>query len=447
VDATADGNLAAMAGAPYTVGAEDYGFPELNMAVTLVFNIEGVNWTELYIRNNVTRMLGEINANWGDPNAGALERLIWGYGKEAQAYEPADENMRLRGPNLARQQNGQILVNALLIFGVNPLDPESVAQGLERGKTELPHVIEFMQDHFKGFKNVTLADTAERLYVRESRHFLGEYRLTVTDVLENRDHWDRIAHGNYPVDIQPKSTADRGIVVGQPQIYSIPFRCLVPLDVENLLIAGRSASYDSLAHGSTRVVPVGVAAGEAAGAASAISIDAGVNYREMSKDESLIADLQRELVSRGAYLKEYDPPTDPVMDHWAYPGLKVIRAMGMTAGGYNNAYGLDEPVSFMRGQNTLNELANRVMKKIPGKEIPVIYFKEGTVDCLYLAEKIAYLIDQDAPKGQEAWAFLESEGIIDPELSERMGDPMSEATVGALYVLGARAYEKLTPEF
>jgi hypothetical protein len=446
IDATADGDLAAAAGAPYTVGAEDYGFPDSNMAVTLVFNIEDVNWTELYVRNNISRMLGEMNSNWGDPNAGALDRLIWGYGKEAQAYQPADENMRLRGPNLARQINGQILVNALLIFGVDPLDPESVEQGLERGGAELPHVIEFMRSSFNGFKHVTLVDAASRLYVRESRHFLGEYRLTVTDVLENKDHWDRIAHGNYPVDIQPRSPADRGLVVGQPQIYSIPFRCLTPLNVENLLIVGRSASYDSLAHGSVRVVPVGVAAGEAAGAAAAISIDAGVSFREMSKDEALITDLQQTLTDRGAYLKAYDPPAEPVMAHWAYPGLRVIRALGMAAGGYGNEYGLDDPVSFMRGQNILNELANRVMKKIPGREIPTIYFKEGTVDNLYLAEKIAYLIDQNAPKGQEAWTLLESLGIIDPELSRNIGDPASEANVGALYVLGARAYEKLVSE-
>jgi hypothetical protein len=122
----------------------------------------------------------------------------------------------------------------------------------------------------------------------------------------------------------------------------------------------------------------------------------------------------------------------------------VIRALGMAAGGYNNEYGLDEPVSFMRGQNILNELANRLMKRNPGREIPTIYFREGTVDHLYLAEKVASLIDPDAPKGQEAWRLLESLGVIDPELSLRMGDPASEAKVGALYVLGARAYELLT---
>jgi hypothetical protein len=63
------------------------------------------------------------------------------------------------------------------------------------------------------------------------------------------------------------------------------------------------------------------------------------------------------------------------------------------------------------------------------------------VDCLYLAEKIAYLTDQEAPKGEAAWAYLESVGIMDAALSRQIGDPLSEASVGVLYVLGARAYE------
>ena len=444
IDATVDADLAALAGVPYTVGAEDYGFPDTKMAVTLVFNITGVRWWELRIRNNISRFLGLINSNWGDPNAGALKRLAWGYGKEAKAYIPTDPAMSLRGPNLARQENGQILLNALLIYDVDPLDPESYKEGLNRGAKELPQVVEFINANFAGFSNAVLVDWAERLYVRESRHIIGEYRLSITDVLENRDFSDRIAHGNYPVDIQPSSVNDRGMVVGQPQIYSIPFRCIVPLEVENLLVVGRSASYDSLAHGSARVVPIGVAVGEAAGVAVSISIDHDLYIRDMSYDEQLIGELQEELKHRGAYLKAYDPPVLPIMEHWAYPGLRVIRSLGMVSGGYNNYYELDEPLNFMRGQNNLNELAKRIMKKAPDKQIPTIYFKEGAVETGYLAEKIAYLIDQSAPKGQEAWEYLVQIGIIDEVLSEKLGDPTAITTVGALYALGARAFDMLT---
>lgn len=98
--------------------------------------------------------------------------------------------------------------------------------------------------------------------MRESRHIIGEYQLTIDDVLENRDCWDKIAIGSYPVDVQPTAQQTYGTVVGNPDRYAIPYRSIVPLEVENLLVVGRSASYKSLAAGSARVIPIGMAEGE-----------------------------------------------------------------------------------------------------------------------------------------------------------------------------------------
>ena len=84
-------------------------------------------------------------------------------------------------------------------------------------------------------------------------------------MLENRDQWDKIAIGAYPVDVQPTATQTYGTVIGSPDRYAVPFRSLVPLKVDNLLVVGRSASYTSLAAGSARVIPLGMAEGEAAG--------------------------------------------------------------------------------------------------------------------------------------------------------------------------------------
>ncbi len=81
-----------------------------------------------------------------------------------------------------------MLVNALLLFGVDSLDPLARKEAIARGREEIPHILEFMRQEFPGFKHVEFVETAERLYVRETRHIMGEYRLTITDVLENRDH-------------------------------------------------------------------------------------------------------------------------------------------------------------------------------------------------------------------------------------------------------------------
>ena len=74
----------------------------------------------------------------------------------------------------------------------------------------------YVRENFVGFENAELVGTAEQLYVQESRHIIGEYQLTIDDVLENRDHWDRIAIGSYPVDVQPTAVQRWGTVIGNP---------------------------------------------------------------------------------------------------------------------------------------------------------------------------------------------------------------------------------------
>jgi len=351
IDSTVDGDIAAAAGAPYTWGGADYGAEWVKQGVTLVFELSGVNW------NEVTDFL----LNDGNPNSGVDEKRAWGFVNEANRYSTVDENMRFRGPNIARQRNGNLLLNGLIIFDVDALDPDSLAEGMERGRNEVPHIVSFMRENFAGFRNAEFVGHASRLYVRETRHFIGEYRLTINDVLENRDHWDRIGHARYPVDIQPTGPNNYGTIIGVPAIYSIPFRCLVPLGVEQLLIVGRSASFDSLAHGSARVMPIGMVSGQAAGTAVAYAVERGVTFREMTQNQESIRWLQNQLRQQGAFMIEYEPPRNAVMDHWAYPGLVVIRELGMASGGYSNDYGLD---NYAPSRWTLQYRANRMMRVI-----------------------------------------------------------------------------------
>ena len=236
--------------------------------------------------------------------------------------------MRLRGFNIARQNNGNVLINALIIFGVDPLSEESKAEGIARAQAEMEYLIPYIRENFAGFEKAELVKTAEQLYVRESRHIIGEYQLTIDDVLENRDQWDKIAIGAYPVDVQPTAAQTYGTVIGSPDRYAIPFRCLVPLKVDNLLVVGRSASYMSLAAGSARVIPIGMAEGEAAGVAAAYSVNNQMDFRTMSQEKTAIASVQEALKKQGAYLEDFEVH-EAFMDHWAYPGVKVLRSLGI----------------------------------------------------------------------------------------------------------------------
>ena len=335
IDATVDADVAAAAGAEYTYLGEDYGNLENVTGVTLVFELSGVNWQQVSQYLN-----GDDN-----PNTGCTDKAAWGYNEESFAYVPQDAQTRLRGLNVALQNNGNVLVNGFIIFGVDPLDEASKAAGMERGKAELEYIVHYLQQHFAGFENAQLAGTAEQLYVRESRHILGEYQLTLDDVLENRWFDDTVAIGSYPVDVPPNDSRLVGIILGNPDRYGVPFRCLVPLGVDDLLVVGRSASYTSLAAGSARVIPLGMAEGDAAGVAAAHAINNDMTVREVSKDAAAIAAVQQLLKEQGAYLEQWPAVQEAVEQHWAYEGVKTLRNLGLVYGGYQNDYRLDEPIT------------------------------------------------------------------------------------------------------
>ena len=282
IDATVDADVAAAAGAQYTYLGQDYGHTENVTGVTLVFEVSGVDWAA------VSKYLNEDN----NPNTGCTEKAAWGYNEESFAYIPQDSQTRLRGLNIALQENGNVLINGFIIFGVDPLDETSKTAGIERGKAELQHIIPYLQQNYIGFENAALVDTASQLYVRESRHILGEYQLTLDDVMENRWFDDTIAIGSYPVDVPPNARRLVGIIIGAPDRYGVPFRCLVPQNIDGMLVVGRSASYTSLAAGSARVIPVGMAEGDAAGVAAAYAKNNGMTFREISQNADAVTSIQ-----------------------------------------------------------------------------------------------------------------------------------------------------------
>ena len=424
IDATVDADVAAAAGAPYTIAGEDIGERDRHMGVTLVFELSGVDWDKV------------VNYLENDNNAGtgATEKTAWGYTREGYAYEPQDELMRLRGFNVARQDNGNVLVNALIIFGVDAMSEESKAQGIARAQKELEYIVPYVQQNFIGFEQAQLVGTASQLYVRESRHIVGEYQLTIDDVLENRDQWDKIAIVAYPADIQPTAGQTYGTVIGSPDRYAIPFRCLVPLNVENLLVIGRSASYTSLAAGSARVIPVGMAEGEAAGVAAAYSLDKQSSFREMSQNEKAIASVQKQLKKQGAYLDDFEVHED-FMEHWAYSGVKVIRSLGLLDGGYSNDYRLDEAMGKWRLQNMINNS----MKKT-GKDVTSIEVSDPPTNREMIATA-AQIVGVEATEYTKQMQALQQMGILTDEIISHMSGELDTPMAAEAVMIVANLYQ------
>ncbi|MFM9414228.1 FAD-dependent oxidoreductase [Peptococcus simiae] len=351
IDATTDADLAAATGAPYTYAGEDIGEKDREMGVTLVFGLKGLDWDKIVRHLTVQRAKGEVGK--GSTDMGAKDNIAWGYTREGYGYEPSNDAVRLRGFNMSRQSDGTVLFNALILFDVNPLDPASRADGIARGQKELEKIVPYLRETCVGFEKAELANTARDLYVRESRHIEAEYMLTIDDVLENRPQPDMVAVSNYPVDVQPTKAQKFGTVIGFPDQYAIGLRSLVPKNVDQLFVVGRSAGFRSMAAGSARIVPTGMACAQGAGVAAAVARERGMSPRALCYDDAGMKEVQTRLKDQGANLNHVQT-REAVMDHWAYPGVKTLRSMGFLDGGYDNNYKLDDLLSKNRYQNMIN---------------------------------------------------------------------------------------------
>lgn len=437
IDATPDGDVCAAADADSTFAGEDIGERDREMGVTLVFRLSGVDW------DKVSEYVSTPQDGASSAEGGVNGNLAWGYSDEGFAYEPKDENMRLRGFNIARQANGDVLINSLIIFDVDALDTDSRADGIARGKKELPSIVKYMNDNCVGFENAELVDTAEQLYVRETRHIVCEDTLTIDDVLENRSQEAAIAVTNYPVDVQATKTQTYGTVVGFPDQYEIGLGSLIPQKIDGLMIVGRAAGYTSMAAGSARIVPTGMACAQAAGVAVKVAQEEKLEaLRDLLDSDVAIEKIQTLLTEQGARL-EHTEVHETVMDHWAYDGLKVIRSMGFADGGYDNDYRLDETVTGPRFANMMNTVVKKSGLTI---EPRIAVNKETTNEemILALSEKVAALDGSMAPENFTTGVqFLQTRGILDDSLLQRFGTANATADAASCYMMAAHLYEYL----
>lgn len=337
IDATQDGDVCAAAGVPYFVGREDINLKDENMAATLVLKVGGVKWTD------IEKDLRIYEKETNDKDCGFNRSTAWGFGKWCyDKYTPIYPNMQLRGPNFGLQEDGTILINALQIFDVDGLNEESKLKAIEQGREEAKNVVEHLRKILpNSFPNAYLIGTADELYIRETRHIKGEYTLLATDVLGNRNFPDKIALSSYPIDIQATAKSNTGYVIGSPKQYSIPLGCVVPKKIDNLFIVSRAASYSSVAAGSARVVPTGMAVAESSGIAAVYTIVKDITPRKLLSDKGKIKQLSGILKNQNVYLNE-ENFGDPNKDIEGYDKIKKLINIGILSGGYSNNFNFEK---------------------------------------------------------------------------------------------------------
>jgi hypothetical protein len=285
VDCTGDGDMAFRAGAPCQVGRELDG---LAQPMTLMFLMIGFQRSAFadYVKAHPDQWHGV--------------RGLWDLVKRAADAGELDVP-RKEMLFFSTLHEDKIAVNGTRIIKVQGTDVWDLTYAEWEGRRQVNQIASFLTRCVPGFESAYVEQTGAAVGVRETRRILGEYVLTGDDVLKARKFSDVIAHGSYPIDIH-NPTGPGTVLKHLPrgEYYDIPLRCLIPLEVENMVVAGRciSGTHDSLS--SYRVMSISMATGQAAGVCAALSVRRQVPPRQITPD-----DVQRLLIDQKAILLQH----------------------------------------------------------------------------------------------------------------------------------------------
>jgi hypothetical protein len=208
---------------------------------------------------------------------------------------------------------GAVGFNAGHVFDFDNTDPVSISRGLTQGrKLAAAYRDALAEFHPAAFGNAFLALTGSMMGVRETRRIIGDYVLTIEDYMERRSFDDEICRNSYYLDVHKKVTdkvnllqrhrdfEKRAFRYGPGESHGIPYRCLTPRNIANLLVAGRSISTEQVVQGSVRVMPTCLSMGEGAGLGAALAA-ASASHDVHAVDTDL---LREKLRGYGVYLPE-----------------------------------------------------------------------------------------------------------------------------------------------
>jgi hypothetical protein len=196
---------------------------------------------------------------------------------------------------------GVVHTNLTRVSGIDPTDPFELSAAEREGRIQIAEYARFLVDRVPGYESSTIVSTSDRIGVRESRRLLGRYVLTRDDVMSARDAWDAVARCGAPLEDHDGGEATVWEYIGGAKpsgdTYGIPYRCLLPVDIDGLLVAGRCLSATHDAHASVRSMAQCMAMGQAAGTAAAMGVRAEVQPGDLDVDE-----LRTQLTKDGVIL-------------------------------------------------------------------------------------------------------------------------------------------------
>jgi hypothetical protein len=150
-------------------------------------------------------------------------------------------------------------------------DARELTLGEMLGREQAERCAAFLRERMPGFEEAFVSDAAPRLGVRETRRIRGRHALSEEDVLGGRKFDDGVCRGAWPIELHVADGRTEWRFLDDGLWYTVPYRCLVPRDVRNVLAAGRCISATREGFASVRVIGQCMGEGEAAATAVAIA--------------------------------------------------------------------------------------------------------------------------------------------------------------------------------
>ena len=245
VDASGDADVCALGGAPYEAPGDDV------QSLSTVFRVAGVDVAraESVPKQELWRLMREAR----DSGEYALTRI---------------EGSIHRTPH-----DGVMMALMTRVRSVDATDAEQLSAAEREGRRQAHEYFRFLRERVPGYERAVLLSTSPAIGVRESRRIIGEHVLTAGEILAATRFDDQIARCGAPIEDHHAGDDTRWLYLADGATYGIPFRCLQPQRLENVLVAGRCFSATHDAHASARSMGTCMAMGQAAGTAAALGAE------------------------------------------------------------------------------------------------------------------------------------------------------------------------------
>jgi hypothetical protein len=276
VDASGDGDLACYAGVPFHKGRESDG---VFMPVTLGFVIGNVDEEKFFAVH--------------DKDNGYIAGRIREYGKGKYVTSAFYSFDRTTVP-------GIVSVNNAGQEGIGIIDATNIDDVNVSHRTGIQVAFDFIRMarelKLPGLERVSLVRTGAELGVRETRRIEGEYVMTLEDAQQGKTFEDVVARRYGTIDpggLKEDKNYHGSIKNG----HDYPYRCMLPKEVDPLLVTGRCASLTHLGLATCKSMGNMMGVGQAAGVAAALSAKENIIPRkiDVKKIQQRLREMKVEL--------------------------------------------------------------------------------------------------------------------------------------------------------